>query len=72
MDNIRISAYKTRILGINETPTTLQSPWDREIVDTPLDQAVENLVRCNAFMIHEKQRNEDSNNLIGEISFLLK
>lgn len=45
--------------GFNETPTALQSPWDREIVDTPLDQAIENLVRCNAFMTHEKQRNED-------------
>lgn len=45
--------------SFNNTPSDLRSPYDREIVDTPLETAIENMRSCNSFMTKEKTRNEN-------------
>jgi hypothetical protein len=46
--------------GFNDTPVPLKSPYDREIVDTPLETAIENVITCDRFMCDTTKRKEST------------
>jgi hypothetical protein len=41
--------------GFNGTPDKLRSPYDREIVDTTLEDAIDSLIKCDKFLQSQRQ-----------------